>query len=130
MNSSRMIDQTWVRDWMSHSQSPEEIESNLRWFFSQDAKTKQAVIRLPILCCVRGDGTLEVPYYRTVGVVVSYLPDGRVGVKQSPDSEDVHYLNPDDLIYAGPWGRFTPDFFAGALTTKEHHEKLYSGGVR
>ena len=110
-----IIDQTWVSSWTSGLPTASQLSHIANWVMSTPRETHELLCVFPPLAVVKGKRRdMEVPYPWTVGIVSSYHPDNKIGVRQEPTADEV-LVNADDLEVVGFWKSFNPLSVASLL---------------
>jgi len=97
---SLIIDQTWVSSWSQGKHTKEELKQLTEWLLTFPPEMQRLAKQWPPFCMVSPKGWSEMPYTYSVGIVDTYFPDGRLGVRQDPNSDPVP-VDPDQLNIVG-----------------------------
>lgn len=113
-----VIDQSWVFVWSHGIPERDQVETLYEWLQEVAPEYHERLQRFPPMCLVRGTSTTEVPFPFSVGIVVGYLEDGRLLVRQEPSSADVP-VQAEELTVVGFWCGLSPDFIRRMLPKRK-----------
>ena len=116
--SSLIIDQSWIEDWQKGYPSQEQMKHVTGWIKTVPGHRRPVLLSFPPMCLIRPKKPLDVPYPGTFAFVVSYEPDGRLGVRQEPNA-DTTLVSPEDVIVAGYWRNFGPALLLHVLAAQQ-----------